>query len=453
MRAAAFLPASRHENRTRRSHPLTLLRVALVLGAGVLLLAGSSSADEIELTSGKRYQGRVVERTSTHVTFKIMLRGASAVRKFRTSEVKSLNIDGKVPTFEKPRADDKPKPRPRTKPPTGAEIKARSDAEITALIRQAGQTPPDWWDSVPLEYPDTLDLAGTRKVNGWQPQVKVGAHFYSIISPNKSRWKKGIRLFHHLLTVRRGDPRGLVEAMNLLARSYCGLLRDCPRGAFWWHKVLSTTLRPPVRSVVGLAECYWRLGNKRMAVALLRRYGLDRAGYVQGIKLWAKMGDTRRALQLAGVLARARPGPGYLVAGDVHRSVGDYRKAIAAYERAIQGSDRKANRLRERARAYIETIRVQELLDVSKIPDGAYTGTTASFRGPLTVEVKVKEGKIESVRVTRHRDDLFYTSLTDIPEQIVQKQSIGGVDAVSGATVTSDAIVNAAARALAAAMK
>lgn len=430
---------------------MKLLKVILVLGAGVLLLGGSSPADEIELTSGKRYQGRVIERTSTHVTFEIMLRGASAVRKFRTSEVKSLNIDGKVPTFEKPRADDKP--RPRTKPPAGAKIKARSEAEIASMIRQSGEAPPDWWDSVPLEYPDTLDLAGKKKVSGWQPQVKVGAHFYSIISPNKSRWKKGIKLFHHLLTVRRGDPRGLVEAMNLLARSYCGLLRDCPRGAFWWQKVLSTTSRPPIRSVVGLAECYWRMGNKRMAVRLLRRYGLDRAGYVQGIKLWAKMGDTRRALQLAGVLARVRPGPGYLVAGDVHRSAGDHQKAIAAYEKAIQGSDRKANRLRERARAYIETIRLYSMLDVSKIPDGAYTGTTASFRGPLTVEVKVKEGKIESVRVTKHRDDLFYTSLTDIPEQIVRKQSIGGVDAVSGATVTSDAIVHATAMALGAAMR
>ena len=34
----------------------------------------------------------------------------------------------------------------------------RTRAEVEALIRAAGQTPPDWWEDVPLNYPPALDL-------------------------------------------------------------------------------------------------------------------------------------------------------------------------------------------------------------------------------------------------------------------------------------------------------
>jgi len=53
------------------------------------------------------------------------------------------------------------------------------------------------------------------------------------------------------------------------------------------------------------------------------------------------------------------------------------------------------------------------------------------------------------VRVAKHREKQFYSALKDIPQQIVTRQSVEGIDAVSGATVTSQAIVNATAKALA----
>ena len=48
-----------------------------------------------------------------------------------------------------------------------------------------------------------------------------------------------------------------------------------------------------------LAECYWRLGNKQMALDLLNR----RTIYLSSIKLLADMGETQRALQLAEAAA------------------------------------------------------------------------------------------------------------------------------------------------------
>ena len=31
-------------------------------------------------------------------------------------------------------------------------------ADVATLIENQGKTPPDWWDSVQLNYPPTLDL-------------------------------------------------------------------------------------------------------------------------------------------------------------------------------------------------------------------------------------------------------------------------------------------------------
>jgi len=57
------------------------------------------------------------------------------------------------------------------------------------------------------------------------------------------------------------------------------------------------------------------------------------------------------------------------------------------------------------------------------------------------------------VRVTKHKERQFYSALTDTPTRIIERQSVTGIDAVSGATMTSEAIINATAKALASGMK
>jgi len=88
---------------------------------------------------------------------------------------------------------------------------------------------------------------------------------------------------------------------------------------------------------------------------------------------------------------------------------------------------------------------------VRRAADGVHHGRSTGYAGPVEVDVTVRDGRLESVRVTRHQEKQFYSALTDTPQQIVQKQSVQGVDAVSGATITSEAIINATAKALAAA--
>ena len=41
----------------------------------------------------------------------------------------------------------------------GQDRAERTKSEVDALIAQAGSTSPDWWNSVELEYPETLDLS------------------------------------------------------------------------------------------------------------------------------------------------------------------------------------------------------------------------------------------------------------------------------------------------------
>ena len=65
------------------------------------------------------------------------------------------------------------------------------------------------------------------------------------------------------------------------------------------------------------------------------------------------------------------------------------------------------------------------------------------------VEVTVAGGLIESVKVTQHREKQYYSSLTYTPRKILAKQGVSGIDATSSATITSEAIINATAKALA----
>ena len=77
---------------------------------------------------------------------------------------------------------------------------------------------------------------------------------------------------------------------------------------------------------------------------------------------------------------------------------------------------------------------------------GTYEASAAGRNGDVTVEVTFTEDAIESIAVTSHTEtDGIGTNAVDIiPGAIVDAQSLG-VDAVAGATVTSDAILAAVA--------
>lgn len=81
--------------------------------------------------------------------------------------------------------------------------------------------------------------------------------------------------------------------------------------------------------------------------------------------------------------------------------------------------------------------------------DGVYTGVGAGFRGDTEVQVTVENGYITDITVLSYEDDteFFQKAQSTVPGQIISEQSID-VQGVSGATFSSNSIIDAVANAL-----
>jgi uncharacterized protein with FMN-binding domain len=67
----------------------------------------------------------------------------------------------------------------------------------------------------------------------------------------------------------------------------------------------------------------------------------------------------------------------------------------------------------------------------------------------VTIELALHGGKIGTARITENKEDAPLNAPVEMAQRIVQRQGFRGVDAVTGATSTSNAIVDAAITALA----
>ena len=85
----------------------------------------------------------------------------------------------------------------------------------------------------------------------------------------------------------------------------------------------------------------------------------------------------------------------------------------------------------------------------ASMADGTYTGVGQGKNGDVTVELQVTGGKLAAVRVVKHVETpgISDAAMTQFPQRVVDAQSLN-VDAVSGATLTSDGIRNAVADAI-----
>ena len=146
-----------------------------------------------------------------------------------------------------------------------------------------------------------------------------------------------------------------------------------------------------------------------------------------------------------------------LAAGNACRSYGQYDAALPHYQTILQaqaqGKRAEAiQMMREKAQDAVDATRIYRALDLSRARSGTYRGSAQGFRGPVYVEVTTADGAIRDVKVADHREDWFFRSLTEVPRQLVARQGVEGVHAVTGATITSNSIVNATAAALAKAL-
>lgn len=84
--------------------------------------------------------------------------------------------------------------------------------------------------------------------------------------------------------------------------------------------------------------------------------------------------------------------------------------------------------------------------------DGTYEGVGAGRNGDIVVQMTVKAGKIADVKIVKHAETVGISdaAIATVPKAIVEAQSTG-VDAVTGATMTTDGIKAAVAAAIKAA--
>jgi len=322
----------------------------------------------------------------------------------------------------------------------------KPETEVRALIKQVGSTPPDWFQATPLRYPKTLDLSWKETPGApWDPSKNVGQFIWTSINENESRWKEGIRFLHHLLVLNQKDPELSRKTMNALAHMYHNLHQDWARAAFWWEQAGNT-------DNTDLAHCYFKLGSKAMAVGILEGYPADYTRHCSVARLWSEVGENEKALKMAVERGNDDPHVGFLAAGDICRAMARSLEALGHYQKVLDRTTTDkgdAKQAKERAKASIEAVKLVDTLDVKRVPDGTYRDTSVGYSGQVFVEVEVAGGRISDVKVTRHTEKQWYSSITDTRRQILLKQGAKGVDATSGATITSEAMLNATLKALA----
>jgi len=343
-----------------------------------------------------------------------------------------------------------------------AGIKANSEAraektktEIDAYIKQAGSIAPDWWDSVGLNYPETLDMnwpvreglmegrfefegRGGRDFRGerggrgfrgerggrgfpgerggrgfgWErnSQTTVDQYLIQVIYPNPSRHKEGIKLVNHLMILHKNDMEKLRRSLNTLGQMFYELFDDYTRAAFWWQKY---TQMGGSTDPLKMARCYFELGSKATAAELLlqadSRYSRNNKDL---IKLWAKIGEVDKALEMIesdsatsssgmdrmyfrGGMVNSQS-ESYLLAAEICRGAGRYDEAIAYYEKVLALPDSYTRSMNHhetdgkvKADANLEATRLLKKLDLKRVPDGSYTASTTGYGGPLIIRVVI----------------------------------------------------------------
>jgi len=205
---------------------------------------------------------------------------------------------------------------------------------------------------------------------------------------------------------------------------------------------------------VMLAECYWRMGNRQLAQQYLSSRTYTAGAAARAVKLYGNMGELDEALKMTQRIANTKVSyQGFIAAGDALREAGKFEQAIEYYRKVLSDKNFRnedyEKRFLARARESIEAIELFERVDVGSVPDGTFKGQSTGYNGQLDVAVTVRDGRIKAVEVTKHREKQFYSAFTDTERSIVKLQTVRGVDGTSAATITSRAIVNATAKALA----
>lgn len=113
----------------------------------------------------------------------------------------------------------------------------------------------------------------------------------------------------------------------------------------------------------------------------------------------------------------------------------------------VQGSGGKLNPTEAISRAEGVSVLSRiapELGAVQKLQDGVYTGSGAGYGGTITVQMTVAGGKITAIEIIKNSETAAYLRMAQkVIDSVLAAQTTAGVDAVSGATLSSKGILTA----------
>ncbi|MBM79766.1 MAG: hypothetical protein CMJ78_04120 [Planctomycetaceae bacterium] len=143
----------------------------------------------------------------------------------------------------------------------------------------------------------------------------------------------------------------------------------------------------------------------------------------------------------------------YDAMGDLYVAWGKNRSAVSSYNLAIRYYRQAkppygAHLMPRRAKGVQSKLDLLsiESLKTAKLKDGTYRATSLGYTGDIRLIVQVRQGRIANIQV-QHQEKIDQNACVIVPKAIVDQQSLK-VDAISGATVTQDAITVGTLRAL-----
>jgi len=183
-----------------------------------------------------------------------------------------------------------------------------------------------------------------------------------------------------------------------------------------------------------LASCYAHFGEYEKAMELL-----DRASKDLPPAPWEISGQANIANSLGDL---------YVEMGQIDQAKAAYAEAMRLYPTSAQPYGRH---LLPRYVAKVKTkldLLTFESLGTAKLRDGKYIGKALGYADTkdMQITVTIKGGKMADIQVV-HQEKIELNATQIIPEQILAKQSLK-VDAITGATVTSQAITDGTYQAL-----
>ncbi|MCS5631164.1 MAG: FMN-binding protein [Pirellulaceae bacterium] len=423
-----------------------LIAILLLVGSVFLIPRSAQGQDTIEFLNGVKMQGVVKEirNEKREFDFEVVIGGKTFLRTYAFHKVHAVTLKNKrhVVTAKKTATNSGG---------SGAADQelVRSRAEVQQAIASAGDNFPDWWDETKLEYPASLDLNWPLKPAGnWNSQRNIGQFIWDVVNPNPGRWNAGIKFVYERWQTQKNDSEKNQRNMIKLGIMFFNLKQDYARAAYWFERA---GIQKGSGQSVKLAESYWRLGSKSMAIEMVTNRILP----ASVIKLHGDMGNYQSAVKLANSFKKGGSTNPLIdmFLGDALRHNGQISPAIAAYERVVSSTsfknDNYEKKVKARARDSIEAIRLLSASNVTNVRDGAYRSASTGYVSAVEVEVQVASGRLTSVEVVHHSEKQFYSSIEDTTSQIMKRNSVQGIDGTTGATITSQAIINATAKALA----